>query len=189
MAPRTAVKPSPRPRTEAETEPSESPQETVKGRVLRPKVLAALVLVVMVACGGVFAWLHFDRIGRLDDLRSSAVDAGKRYATSIATYDYRNATANLDQVAAQSTEKFATEYRNSSAQLMQLITQYQATSQGTVLDAAVNEADETHAVVLAFVDQTIKNTNLKDPRVDRSRMKLSLTRDGDDWRLDQITLL
>jgi Mce-associated membrane protein len=28
--------------------------------------------------------------------------------------------------------------------------------------------------VLVFVDQTIHNTNLKDPRIDRSRVRLSL---------------
>ncbi|HVV14091.1 hypothetical protein [Amycolatopsis sp.] len=72
---------------------------------------------------------------------------------------------------------------------MQLIQQYQATSQGSVLDAAVTEADDQHAVVLAFVDQSIRNTNLKDPRIDRSRMRLSLVRANGEWRLDEITLL
>jgi Mce-associated membrane protein len=192
----TETKPSPHPREQEDVE--ESPQETVekpsrwrkiRQRVFRRKVLGVLVLVLLVAGGAVFGWLRIDHLSGLAADRDSALDAGKRYAASISTYDFRNPTANLDQVAGHSTDKFATEYRNSSAQLMQLITQYQATSQGNVLDAAVSEADGNHAVVLAFVDQTIKNTNLKDPRVDRSRMRLSLIRSGDEWKLDEITLL
>ncbi|AXB43146.1 hypothetical protein [Amycolatopsis albispora] len=185
MSATTTVKPSPTPRPRV----PEPEKPRLLRRVLRRKVLAAAVLVCLVAGGAVAAGLQISRLTEQADARSSALDAGKRYATTISTYDFRDAAANLNGVVQHSTDKFANEYRNSSGQLMQLITQYQATSQGTVLDAAVTEASADRAVVLAFVDQTITNTNLKDPRIDRSRMKLTMLRADGEWRLDEITLM
>ncbi|RZQ63851.1 hypothetical protein [Amycolatopsis suaedae] len=176
-------KPSPRPRTV-----SREPQPRRPAGPLR-RVLAAAVVVSLLGGAAVLVGLRLHGASAIEDARASAVDAGRRYATSIATYDFRDSAANLNGVVATSTEKFAAEYRESSTQLMQLITQYQATSQGTVLDAAATEVTADRAVVLAFVDQTIRNTNLKEPRVDRSRMRLVLLRSGDEWRLDEITLL
>ncbi|KAA9151163.1 hypothetical protein FPZ12_039525 [Amycolatopsis acidicola] len=196
MPDRTMTKPSPVPRPKVEEEPvaetEESPQRTVWSRfrrLLRVKVLAPVVVFCLVAGGAVFAWLQISHYQAQDDARASALDAGKRYAADISTYDYHSPNANLDQVVAHATDKFAADYRNASASLMQLIQQYQATSEGKVLDAAVTESDAQHAVVLAFVDQTIHNTNLKDPRIDRSRMRLSLVQTGGEWRLDEVTLL
>lgn len=184
------TKPSPVPRDTGESgEEREATPPPRRRRTVLRRILAAVVVFCVLAAGGVFAWLRISQASTMDNARTSALDAGKRYAIAIATYDYRNPTANLDEVVSHSTDKFAADYRNASQSLTELIKQYQATSQGTVLDAAVTASDETHAVVLAFVDQTITNTSLKDPRVDRSRMRLHLVKSGDDWRLDEINLL
>jgi Mce-associated membrane protein len=46
-------------------------------------------------------------------------------------------------------------------------------------------ADTAKAVVMVFVDQTVTNTKAPEPRIERSRMELTLVRDGGVWRLDQ----
>jgi hypothetical protein len=114
------VKPSPRPRSEETEEEAPEPERRHWFRnLLRRRVLAAVVVVLVVAATGSSRWPQIDERITADDARASAVDAGTRYATSIAIYDYRDPGGNLDEVVAHATDKFAGEYRDASASLTQ----------------------------------------------------------------------
>ena len=57
------------------------------------------------------------------------------------------------------------------------------------VEAGIATADTSRVDVVLFVDQKITNTQAKDPRVDRSRMKMSLVSDAGTWKIDSLTLL
>jgi Mce-associated membrane protein len=44
------------------------------------------------------------------------------------------------------------------------------------------------AVVLLFVDQSVSNMKLPDPRIDRSRMKMTLEKVDGTWRAAKVEL-
>jgi Mce-associated membrane protein len=88
-----------------------------------------------------------------------------------------------------STGAFRAQYTEASQTLRDLIAKFQATATGKVLETAVLAADSKHATLLLFVDQTVSNTNSKDPRVDRSRMKMSLEKHGGKWLISSLDLL
>jgi Mce-associated membrane protein len=63
--------------------------------------------------------------------------------------------------------------------------QTRAVATATTRSAGVVRSDLDKAVVLVIVDQSVTNTKTPSPRVERSRMELTLLRQGGVWRLDQ----
>jgi Mce-associated membrane protein len=43
--------------------------------------------------------------------------------------------------------------------------------------------------VLLFIDQRITNTQTKDPRTDRRRMRMILVSQDGTWKIDSLTLI
>ena len=76
----------------------------------------------------------------------------------------------------------------SSSQLEQMLVDNNATSMGTVADAAVRSAADDE-VVLLFVDRTITNAASPKPRVDRSRVVMTLDNVDGCWLVDRVDLL
>ncbi|SDI07934.1 Mce-associated membrane protein [Actinokineospora alba] len=172
--------------TESTVEPEESIEDTRRPRALT--IVLALVIVVLLALSGFLGWKFLER-RQADSARAAAVDAGTRYATDLASYDFTNLAGNFTTVTANSTEKFAQQYKQVSDNLTQLIVQMKATSKGSVTQLGVVESDADSAVLILFLDQAITNTNSPQPRVDRNRMRLSLVQSGDRWLIDDVQLL
>lgn len=164
----------------------DEPQRSRVRAVLRPAVLAIALAVLLVAGGAVWAWLKIDAL----EQRAAAPDEARRAAMSFAkdlgTYDYRDMDGNFRLVAQRSTDNFSGQLRQITEAMTPLLQQTQATSKGSVPAAGVVTADENKAVVVLFLDQTIKNTNTAQPRVDRSRMQLSLVKVDGVWKLDHL---
>ena len=63
---------------------------------------------------------------------------------------------------------------------------YHAVSSAAVTDAGVSAATPTTATVLLFVDQTVENSQLANPRLDRSRVKVSMVLVNGHWLIDNL---
>ncbi|MFC7449278.1 hypothetical protein [Rhodococcus daqingensis] len=146
---------------------------------------AALVLLGLLGWGSYAIWE-----GRqLEQSRTDALDAGRRYATDLATYSFENLDNNLSVVRGNSVGEFAGQYTQVASNLKDMIVQYKATSSAEIIAAGLAEADRDRAEVIVFLDQTVTNTNSPEPRVDRNRMRLSLVHEGGAWKLANVQLL
>jgi Mce-associated membrane protein len=159
---------------------------------LRTSTLVVFVVLLFVISGGVTAWLRIsDLQQRVDALEaqtlaaSSARDAAILLASDLATYDYRDLGGNFRHVGANATPRFEDQLRQLSEELGPELQQTRAVATATVLSAGVVSADTGKAVVAVFVDQTVTNTLSPSPRTERSRMELTLLKQGGVWRLDQ----
>ncbi|MFC4945936.1 hypothetical protein [Pseudonocardia sp. GCM10023141] len=177
---------------DATTPASVEPEPAPVGRggwLRRPHVLAVVAGFLVLAVVAGLALFNWRQESALTGARSAALDAGKRYALDLSTYDYRKIDDNFTLVSQNSSAAFAKQYKEVSDQLSGIIKQYQGVSEGTVVDAGVASGDTSRVDVVLFVDQKITNTQAKDPRVDRSRMKMSLVSDAGTWKIDSLTLL
>ncbi|SDH11678.1 Mce-associated membrane protein [Rhodococcus triatomae] len=155
----------------------------------RIRLLAFAAVVALVAgLAGAVGYLLWDR-SSLDDARGSALDAGRRYATDLATYSWDSLDRNLSVVRENSAGDFAEQYEEVATSLSEMIRQYQGTSSGEIVEAGLVSGDRDRAEVIVFLDQTVTNTNSPEPRIDRNRMQLSLIREGDQWKLTDVQLL
>jgi Mce-associated membrane protein len=106
----------------------------------------------------------------------------------LTSIDSNNVDENFKQVLDGATGEFKDMYSQSSVELRQLLIENKATAHGVVIDSAVQSVSKDRAVVLLFVDQSVANTKLPDPRIDRSRMKMTLEKVDGRWRASKVEL-
>jgi len=153
--------------------------------LLIPALIGALIAAL--AGAGFFGWKFWQQ-HQLDQARESAQQAAVSYAQVLTSVDSNNVDDNFKQVLDGATGEFKDMYSKSSVELRQLLIENKATAHGVVVESAVQEASKDRAVVLLFVDQSVVNTKLPDPRIDRSRMKMTLEKVDGSWRASKVEL-
>ncbi len=153
---------------------------------LRVAAVAA-ALAVLLALTGYLGWQDWQN-KQLSEASESAQRAAVSYAQVLTSIDSDNVDENFKEVLDGATGEFKDMYSQSSVELRQLLIENKATAHGIVVESAVQSASKDKAVVLLFVDQSVSNTKLPDPRIDRSRMKMTLEKVDGQWRASKVEL-
>lgn len=174
--------------TEAGAGEPESPEQATSTR-RRHVLLAAViaVFVALVAVSGVPGWLLWQN-HQVTQAGQQARDAAVSYAQVLTSIDSNKVDENFDQVLAGATGEFKDMYSESSVQLRQLLIDNKATAHGVVVESAVQSATKDNVVVLLFVDQSVANASVPDPRLDRSRIKMTMEKVDGQWRAAKVEL-
>jgi Mce-associated membrane protein len=161
--------------------------ETSRGRKALLGGLVAVLLVGALAAAGFFGWKWWDLKSTADAGRA-AQEAAVAYAQVLTSIDSTKVDENFNQVLDGATGEFKDMYSQSSVQLRQLLIDNKATAHGVVVESAVQSASRDKVVVLLFVDQSVSNTNVPDPRIDRSRIKMTMEDVDGRWRASKVEL-
>jgi len=153
---------------------------------LRTVGLVAIFAVLIGGCG-FLGWQVWQQ-RQLASASSSAQAAAVSYAQVLTSIDSNKVDENFKLVLDGATGEFKDMYSQSSVQLRQLLIENKATAHGVVVESAVQSISKNKAVVLLFVDQSVSNTSLPDPRIDRSRMKMTLEKVDGSWRASKVEL-
>lgn len=123
---------------------------------------------------------------------SAAATAGQRaavdYAQVLTSIDSSKVDDDFAAVLNGATGDFKDTYTKASVELRQLLIDNKAAARGTVVDSAVQSKSADQVVVLLMVDQTVSNTARPDPRVDRSRMKMTMQKISGRWLASKVEL-
>ncbi|MEB3051119.1 Mce protein [Mycolicibacter sp. MYC123] len=123
---------------------------------------------------------------------TSAAAAGQRaavdYAEALTSIDSNRVDDDFATVLNGATGNFKETYTKASVQLRQLLIDNKASAQGKVVQSAVQSESIDTVVVLLMVDQTVTNTTRPDPRVDRSRMKMTMQKVDGRWLASKVEL-
>jgi len=151
--------------------------------------VGAVVLVFVAALGGsgFLGWQLWQQ-REVEHASQAAQQAAVAYAGILTSIDSGKVDENFAQVLDGSTGEFKDMYSQSSVQLRQLLIDNKASAHGVVLDSAVQSASKDKVVVLLFVDQSVSNTSVPDPRVDRSRIKMTMENVDGAWRASKVEL-
>lgn len=145
------------------------------------------VFVAALALSGFLGWKVW-QADRLSQASKQAQDAAVSYAQILTSIDSNKVDENFNQVLAGATGEFKDMYSQSSMQLRQLLIDNKASAHGVVVESAVQSADMDKVVVLLFVDQSVSNTTVPDPRIDRSRIKMTMEKVDGQWRASKVEL-
>ena len=163
-------------------------------RVNRPwrhylrRSLMPLLLVASLAVSGYLGWLQW-QAHQVKVAGQEAQQAAIKYAGVLTSIDSTNVDENFRQVLDGATGEFKDMYTQSSVQLRQLLIDNKATAHGVVVDSAIASETTNKVVVLVFIDQTVANMAVPDPRIDRSRIKMTMEKVDGRWRASKVQLL
>ena len=147
-----------------------------------------LLLVASLAVSGFLGWRQWQE-HQIKQAGEQAQQAAINYAQVLTSIDSNNVDQNFRQVLDGATGEFKDMYTQSSVQLRQLLIDNKATAHGVVVDSAIQSESANKVVVLVFIDQTVTNTQAPDPRIDRSRIKMTMEKIDGRWRASKVQLL
>jgi Mce-associated membrane protein len=149
--------------------------------------VAGVVVVAVLALSGFLAW----QLKQNNDTAAAgraALAAAQRYAVVLTSIDTNNVDQNFTQVLDGSTGEFKDVYSQSASQLRQVLIDNKAMSKGIVVDSAIKSATKTKVDVLLFVDQSVSNTANPEPRIDRSRVTITMELVDNRWLASKVDL-
>jgi Mce-associated membrane protein len=152
-----------------------------------PRWAAVAAVAIVVAVAGWEGWLLYQRHQK-DVAAEQALDAATKYAVVLTSIDTNALDQNFTEVLDGSTGEFKDMYAKSSTQLRQLLVDNKAAARGVVIDAAVKSATTDKVEVLLFVDQSVSNLAVPDPRIDRSRIKMTMEYVDGRWLASKVEL-
>lgn len=174
-------------RKRPDAERRKRPRKQDLRQYLRRSILP-LLLVASLAVSGFLGWRQWqDHRVRLAG--EQAQQAAVSYAQVLTSIDSNKVDENFRQVLDGATGEFKDMYTQSSVKLRQLLIDNKATAHGVVVDSAIQSESMNKVVVLVFIDQTVTNTAAPDPRIDRSRIKMTMEKVDGRWRASKVQLL
>ncbi|BBY20078.1 hypothetical protein MSTO_02830 [Mycobacterium stomatepiae] len=157
------------------------------GRYLRRGVLPVL-LIASLAVNGFLGWKLWQE-HQVKEAGQQAQQAAIAYAQVLTSIDSTKVDENFRAVLDGATGEFKDMYTQSSVQLRQLLIDNKASAHGVVVDSAIQSESTNKVVVLVFIDQTVANSQSPDPRIDRSRIKMTMEKVDGRWRASKVQLL
>ncbi|WP_313861925.1 tetratricopeptide repeat protein [Mycobacterium sp.] len=150
--------------------------------------LLPLLLIASLAVSGFLGWKQWQE-HQVKLAGQHAQQAAVAYAQVLTSVDSNKVDENFRQVLDGATGEFKDMYTQSSVQLRQLLIDNKASAHGVVIDSAIQSESTNKVVVLVFIDQTVANSAAPDPRIDRSRIKMTMEKVDGRWRASKVQLL
>jgi Mce-associated membrane protein len=152
--------------------------------------LTALTIAIFVAALGSsgYFWWQDQQQKDIDSASRAALSSAERFAVTLTSIDTNGVDQNFAQVIDGSTGEFKDMYSQSASQLRQVLIDNKAMSKGTVIDSAVKSGSKTKVDVVLFVDQWITNVASPKPRLDRSRVAMTMELVDGRWLASKVEL-
>ncbi len=172
-------------------EDSEDPKD-VSARLnwLRYAAIGAVaaILVGALVFSGVVGWKVW-RQHQIDAAGEQAQAIAVPYTEVLTSIDTSSVDENFRQILNGSTGDLKNEFTKASVQLRQLLVDNKAAAHGKVVNSAIQYKSPDKVVLLMMVDQSITNTQRPDPRIDRSRMKITMEKIDGRWLASKLEYL
>lgn len=162
-------------------------EETGSGRRRLSVVAGAAVLIAATATSALLG-SQLWRQHQLDEAGRQAQTAAASYAEALTSIDSGKVDENFTRVLDGATGEFKDMYTQSSVKLRQLLIDNKASAHGMVLESAVKSASTDTVEVLLFIDQSVSNAANPQPRLDRSRIKMTMKKVDGRWLASKVEL-
>ncbi|MGW0369110.1 hypothetical protein ACWDZW_09365 [Streptomyces coeruleorubidus] len=189
--------PEPSPESFEEDAPQERSEPGPGGRRRPLTLLLAVLLVVGLVALAALGWQYRD--GRLTETaRAEALAAARKAAPVVLSYDYRRLDKDFSTARAHLTGDFRDEYgKTTKTVVAPTAEKYHGVVKATVAApgsggtpaASVVSASPDKVVVLLFVNQVTESTQVSGARVDQNRVRMTMDRTGDGWKVSAVDAL
>ncbi len=186
--------PPPAPPVRADAKQPAAPLRPVPWPVMAG--LAVLAVVLLVIAAGPFVdglgWKDYREVAEqseIDSARRTAPAAAEQAAEAILAYDYKSIEADRDAAAQFMTETYRKQYLDTFDGLVtKAAVERKAQVEASVRASGVTAAGTDRVEVLLFVNQTSTSTaNSGEEQTALNRVMFAMVREGETWRVDDIT--
>ena len=131
-----------------------------------------------------------DHNAQVNTARKQVLAIAKKFAVAAASYDYRHVDADFRATEAYLTPDFKKNFEQVANRLAPLVVQAKAISTATVGGYGVTTVSTKHAVVLVFLDQTVKQaTSASNADLAHNRAIVTLDKQKNGtWLVSNLTL-
>lgn len=180
----------------AAPEPAETtPAKPARSRPRRLTALLGIVVLLALAATATLAWKHREA-ERTTEARAAALTAARKAAPVILSYDYRHLDRDFAAARGHLTGPFLDQYSKTT----ETVVAPTAKTYSGVVKAAVATGDATpaasvisaspdKAVVLLFMNQLTTSTQIATPRLDLNRVRMTLVRTPQGWKVSAVDAL
>ncbi|MGU3291866.1 hypothetical protein [Williamsia sp. M5A3_1d] len=162
-------------------------------RSTRAKIVTGMMVVAIIAAAAATTVLGLRWSSAVDDrdARTSALDAGKRYATVMFGFTPADVDANVAAAKSALVGNARTTYDQimAGSDLSAQVKKQKVNSTVSIQQAGVVSADADRAVVLIFMNQSVVRGDTQLVRVEPSRVQYSMRKSGERWLIDDIAVI
>ncbi|MGW6735456.1 hypothetical protein [Streptomyces sp. NPDC055013] len=158
-------------------------------------VLGALLMAGLMAVA-VLGWQYREG-GRTESARTQAVAAARKAAPVVLSYDHRHLDKDFAAAGTHLTGDFRHEYGKTTKTVVgPAARKYRGVVKATIAAPAtgtpatsVVSASPDKVVVLLFVNQVTQSTQVSGSRVDLNRVRMTMTRTAEGWKVSAVDAL
>ncbi|MDX6199852.1 MAG: Mce-associated rane protein [Actinomycetota bacterium] len=175
----------------AEPEPEVAAYEPLptRGGVSAAVIALALTALLMAIANG-FVWYRVHQNSAAETARRAGLEASRDAARVLFSYDYRQLDKDFSAGKALTTGKFAKEYAKTTADVVtDIAKEKKAVVKAEVVTAGVVRATPDVVVTIVYVNQVTTSSLQAAPKVDLSRVRMTMTKVGSHWRVSQVDAL
>lgn len=175
---------------ETETRPADDEQPSRRlSKPRRSTVLTAGAIVSIGALLGASGYIALHHRGAVQDRQRSAAftAAAKQGVINMTSLDFQHAEEDIARVLDNATGEFKDDFAQQARDFIEVSKQSQVVSTGTVNAAAVESMDTDSAVVLVSATSFVTNVAgaKEEPRT--WRLRVTVTKDGDQIKMSKLT--
>jgi Mce-associated membrane protein len=172
----------------ADTTAADLPRRSIRrpGRQAGVAALAAFAR-ACASCACLLGWQWNEAQG-VDAAARDALAAAQQYAVVLTSVNSGELDGNFAAVLEGATGEFKDMYAQSSEQLRQLLVDNNARAEGTVVESGIKSASKSRVEVLLFIDQSVTNALVQEPRLDRSRVVMTMELVDGRWLASEVAL-
>ncbi|MGX1474213.1 UNVERIFIED_CONTAM: Mce-associated membrane protein [Streptomyces canus] len=169
---------------------------TRRGPLRRLNAVLCVLLAAALVAVGMLGWRYREDV-RAEQARVQAVTAARQAAPVVLSYDYRHLDRDFAAARARLTGHFRDTYRKTTTTVVgPTARKYHGVVKATVAQppggspaASVVSSSADRAVILLFVNQVTESTQVSGSRVDLNRVRMTLTRTADGWKVSAVDAL
>jgi len=169
-------------------EPEESAPAPRPVRKLLTAVLGVLLVAALV--GASVLWWQDARGRRAESARGQALTAAREAAPVVLSYDYRHLDRDFTRARGRLTGHFREEYGKTTTSVVgPTARKYHGVVKASVTAASVVSAAPDRVTVLLFVNQVTQSTQVSGSRLDLNRVRMTMSRTSEGWKVSAVDAL
>jgi Mce-associated membrane protein len=153
-------------------------------------VVALVLTAVLMAVANAFVWYRVHDHSATESARRAGLEQSREAARILFSYDYRQLDKDFAAGKSLTTGAFGKQYAETTAKVVTPVAkEKKAVVKAEVVTAGVVRASPKTVVTIVYVNQVTTSSLAAAPKVDLSRVRMTLTKVGGHWLVSKVDAL